>query len=156
MPEELTGAITRLEATLSRLDDTMAQAQLVALQAAADAKRAADIIAKERWWRRLTIVMVLLLAAAVSAGIWDTRADGERERSRLEREAERAASKEEAERKASCLRANESRGYTRTAIVGAVEELSLFDDGTIDAEELAFLHAVTERGRQDIPERDCE
>lgn len=145
MSDQLIVAVERLERTLSTLDETMRTAQADALRAAGDAARAAETIAKEKWWRRVTLVLLLLLSLAVSIGWYDTREDQQRDRERARREED-----------AACLRANEARGNIRDAIVAALQEIYAASDSASEAQEQVLVVAVRDRVRTEIPLRECE
>lgn len=150
MPDQLNATLAKLDATLHELGGTIRSAQAASIKAAADAARAADDVRQEKWWRRATIAVMILLSLALGAGMYDTRQDAAEDRSRVERDRVEA----EAEARQACLNANDIREDIQSAIVGVLESLAL-SDGVIDEEEEALIAPAARRVDDEIPERDC-
>lgn len=145
MPEELNATLDRLDGTLGELGQTMRDIRADIVKAAADAARAAEDVRRERWWRRVTLVALLIMCVGLGGFVYDTRAEAARER--------RQAAAAELE---SCLRGNRTREQIETAIVIGVLDTLARAEGGIDEGERALIDAVARRVDEEIPERDCD
>jgi cell division protein FtsX len=145
MPEELNRTLDRLDATLGDLTDLIRATQASIIKAAADAARAAEDVKRERWWRRVTMVALLIMCFGLGGFLYDTRAEAAAEKDAAEREATET-----------CLRGNRTREQIQTAIVvGVLQTLAEAEDG-VDSREARLIDAVSQRVDEEIPERDCE
>jgi hypothetical protein len=144
MPDQLNATLAELNRTLSVMDETMKVTQAAIIKAAGDAARAAEDVKRERWFRRVTLVCLVIMAFGLGGFLYDTRAEAEREK-RLTEAAEHEA----------CLRANRTREQIQDAIVFGVIETLAKAEGDIDEREAMLIAAVSARVDEIIPERDC-
>jgi hypothetical protein len=144
MPEELNRTLDRLDATLGDLTDLIRETQASIIKAAADAARAAEDVRRERWWRRVTMVALLIMCFGLGGFLYDTRAEAAADK--------RAA---ETEVRETCIRGNRTREQIETAIVVGVLQTLAEAEGGIDSREARLIDAVSQRVDEEIPERDC-